>query len=98
MSPTECPSTEYAIPHLASEGGASGVYPPPLPHTKPPMHTLNTFLGKATASSMPPTSQQQPQESFYAATEIVAVSRSCLVEEEDVPDEGERERQRERIA
>ncbi|XP_042211564.1 discoidin domain-containing receptor 2-like [Homarus americanus] len=67
---TECPSTEYAIPHLGADG-ATGVYPPPLPHTKPPMHTLNTFLGKPTPTPIPPTSQQ-PQESFYAATEIVA--------------------------
>ncbi|XP_071531085.1 discoidin domain-containing receptor 2-like isoform X2 [Panulirus ornatus] len=73
---TECPSTEYAIPHLAGEGGASGVYPPPLPHTKPPMHTLNTFLGKPTATPIPPAASQQPQESFYAATEIVAGSNS----------------------
>ncbi|XP_050722151.1 discoidin domain-containing receptor 2-like isoform X1 [Eriocheir sinensis] len=62
-SSKECPSTEYAIPHLAADGSGTGVYPPPLPHSKPPLHPLNTFLGKA--------STQQPQESFYAATEIV---------------------------
>ncbi|XP_045112632.1 discoidin domain-containing receptor 2-like isoform X4 [Portunus trituberculatus] len=65
---TECPSTEYAIPHLTADGSSTGVYPPPLPHSKPPMHSLNTFLGK-TATLGP--NAQQPQESFYAATEII---------------------------
>ncbi|XP_076066528.1 discoidin domain-containing receptor 2-like isoform X2 [Oratosquilla oratoria] len=69
---TECPSTEYAVPHLAAEGGSYP--PPPLPHTKPPMHTLTSFLGKATPSStpLPPSNSAEPQEGFYAATEIVA--------------------------
>lgn len=70
---TECPSTEYAIPHMSGEAGATGGYPPPLPHSKPPLHTLNTFLGKPPPTPLPPNAAQ-PQESFYAATEIVAVS------------------------
>lgn len=69
----ECPSTEYAIPHMSGEAGATGGYPPPLPHSKPPLHTLNTFLGKPPPTPLPPNAAQ-PQESFYAATEIVAVS------------------------
>ncbi|XP_069170218.1 discoidin domain-containing receptor 2 isoform X2 [Procambarus clarkii] len=71
---TECPSTEYAIPHLGADG--SVYHPPPLPHSKPPLHTLNTFLCKHTPSPIPPSASQQPQESFYAATEIVAGSNS----------------------
>ncbi|XP_068211250.1 discoidin domain-containing receptor 2-like isoform X4 [Palaemon carinicauda] len=73
---TECPSTEYAIPHLAGDVGGTAVYAPPLPHTKPPMHasTLNTFLGKSSSVS----NTAQPQESFYAATEIVAGSNGTV--------------------
>ncbi|KAK8752236.1 hypothetical protein OTU49_012649 [Cherax quadricarinatus] len=71
---TECPSTEYAIPHLGADGGV--YHAPPLPHSKPPMHTLNTFLGKPAPTPIPPTAPPQPQESFYAATEIVAGSNS----------------------
>ncbi|KAK7067497.1 DNA damage responsive protein, partial [Halocaridina rubra] len=72
-----CPSTEYAIPHLGAEAGGTAVYPPPLPHTKPPMHSLNTFLGGKPTTN-PVANPQQPQESFYAATEIVPGSNGSI--------------------
>ncbi|XP_068211248.1 discoidin domain-containing receptor 2-like isoform X2 [Palaemon carinicauda] len=63
-------------PDYTGDVGGTAVYAPPLPHTKPPMHasTLNTFLGKSSSVS----NTAQPQESFYAATEIVAGSNGTV--------------------
>ncbi|CAL4166812.1 unnamed protein product, partial [Meganyctiphanes norvegica] len=74
---TECPSTDYAVPNLEATdatNGSMGVYAPPLPYTKPPLQTFLGSVSPCPPSPAPTNMNQQPQESFYAATEIVTSS------------------------